>query len=75
MINFITPGGFVGALIQMSAPAERMELPRDIDTATYANTDLAETAKVLEQYGVRLLTAEEIHVEMPEYPSSCSLRR
>jgi mannose-6-phosphate isomerase-like protein (cupin superfamily) len=75
MINFITPGGFVGALIQMSAPAERMELPRDIDTATYANTDLAETAKVLEQYGVRLLTAEEIHVEMPEYPSSCSLLR
>ena len=75
MINFVTPGGFVGALTQMSAPAERMEVPRHVHTVTYANADLTETVKVLEQYGVRLLTAEEIHAEMPEYPSGCSLLR
>ena len=68
MVNFITPGGFVDALNKMSAPAERVEVPTDVDTVTYANADLTDTVKVLEQYGVRLLTADEIHAEMPEYP-------
>jgi glyoxylate utilization-related uncharacterized protein len=75
MINFITPGGFVDALNKMSAPAERMELPATTDTMTYAKADLADTVKVFEQYGVRLLTAAEIHAEMPEYPSRFSLPR
>ena len=66
MINFITPGGFVDALNKMGAPAERMEVPATADTATYAKPDLAETKKVLEQYGVRLLTAGETYAEMPE---------
>jgi mannose-6-phosphate isomerase-like protein (cupin superfamily) len=70
MINFITPGGFSDALHKMSAPAERMEVPADVDIVTYANADLTDTVKVLERYGVRLLTADEIHAEMPEYPSS-----
>jgi len=52
----------------MSAPAERMEVPTDADTVTYANADLTETIKVHEEYGVRLLTPEEIRIEMPEYP-------
>jgi len=63
-----TPGGFTDALIKMRAPAERMETPADADTVTYANADLAETVKVHEQYGVRLLTPEEIRTEMPKYP-------
>ena len=75
IINFITPGGFVDALNKMSAPAERMELPTTNDTVTYAKVDLADTVKVLEEYGVRLLTAGEIHAEMPDYPSTCSLPR
>jgi mannose-6-phosphate isomerase-like protein (cupin superfamily) len=75
MINFVTPGGFVDALNKMGAPAERMELPREVDTVTYAKADLTATKKVLEQYGVRLLTADEIDAEMPEYSSSCSLPR
>ena len=33
----------------MSAPAERMEVPTDADTVTYANADLTETIKVHEQ--------------------------
>jgi len=38
------------------------------DTVTYAAADLTDTTKVFEQHGVRLLTAEEIHSEMPQYP-------
>jgi len=68
IITLITPGGFNEALIKMSAPAERMEVPTDADTVTYANADLTETIKVHEQYAVRLLTPEEIRIEMPEYP-------
>jgi len=67
-IAVVMPGGFNDALNKMSAPAERMEVPTDVDTVTYANADLTETIKVFEQYGVRLLTADEICSEMPEYP-------
>lgn len=52
----------------MNAPAERMDIPSGADTVTYANADLTETVKVFEQYGVRLLTPDEIHAEMPRYP-------
>jgi len=38
-------------------------------TLTYANADLGETIEVHEQYGVPLLTPEEIRTEMPKYPS------
>lgn len=67
-IAFIAPGGFQDAINKMNAPAERMELPNDSKMATYANSDLAETMKVLKQYGLRFLTADEIRTEMPEYP-------
>ena len=45
-----------------------MEVPADVDTVTYANADLTETIKVFKQYGVRLLTPDEISKEMPHYP-------
>jgi quercetin dioxygenase-like cupin family protein len=67
-IALITPGGFLDAVNKMNAPAERMEVPTDDDTMTYANADLTDTIKVFEQYGVRFLTADEIRAEMPEYP-------
>jgi mannose-6-phosphate isomerase-like protein (cupin superfamily) len=50
----ITPGGFFDAISNMNAPAERMEVPADVDTVTYANVGLTETMKVFERYGVRL---------------------
>lgn len=65
----ITLGGFFDAISKMNAPAERMEVPTDLDTVTYANADLMETMKVFEQYGIRLLTPDEIHAEMPQYPA------
>src|SRR5262245_6829105 len=59
-ILLIAPGGFLDAINKMNAPAERMEVPTDIDTVTYANANLTDTIKVFEQYGIRFLTADEI---------------
>ena len=49
-----------------------MEVPTDIDTVTYANADLTETIKQFEQYGVGLLTPDEIRTELPESPLPAS---
>ena len=68
VILLVVPGGFLDAINKMNAPAERMEVPTDVDTVTYANADLTETIKVFEHYGTRFLTAEEILKEMPQYP-------
>jgi hypothetical protein len=63
----IVPGGYNEAFSKMSAPAQRMEVPTDVDTVTYATADLTETIKVFEQYGARCLTADKIRTEMPQY--------
>jgi len=42
------------ALNRLGTPAERMEVPADVDTVTYANADLTETINAFKQYGVRL---------------------
>jgi hypothetical protein len=44
----------------MNAPAKRMEVPTDVDSATYANANLTEAFRVFEQYGIRFLTADEM---------------
>jgi hypothetical protein len=67
-IALLVPGGFLDAVNKMNAPAERMDVPTGLDTVTYANTDLTDTIKLFEQYGVRFLTADEIRTQMPEYP-------
>jgi quercetin dioxygenase-like cupin family protein len=74
MILLVVPGGFLDAINKMNAPAERMEVPTDVDTVTYANADLTETFKVFEQHGIRFLTAEEIRTEMPQYPLQAAER-
>lgn len=68
VILLVVPGGFLDAINKMNAPAERMEVPTDVDTVTYATADLTETFKVFEQHGIRFLTADEIRTEMPQYP-------
>ena len=68
MILLVVPGGFLDAINKMNAPAERMEVPTEVDTVTYATADLTQTIQVFEQHGIRFLTAEEIHAEMPQYP-------
>jgi hypothetical protein len=52
----------------MNRPAERMEVPTDLDTETYATADLGETIKIFEQIGIRLLSPDEIRRAMPQYP-------
>jgi mannose-6-phosphate isomerase-like protein (cupin superfamily) len=69
-LAFLTPGGFLEAINKMNAPAKRMEVPSDADIPTYANSDLIETAELLEKYGVRFLTADEIRAVMPKYLTS-----
>ena len=68
MILLVVPGGFLDAINKMNAPAERMEVPTEVDAVTYATADLTQTIQVFEQHGIRFLTAEEIHTEMPQYP-------
>jgi quercetin dioxygenase-like cupin family protein len=68
-LTLVAPGGFFDAVNKMNAPAERLDVPTDTDTITYANADLAQTIQVFEQIGLRFLTAEEIHATMPEYPT------
>ena len=72
VVLFTTPGGFLDAINKMNAPADRMELPTDADSVTYASADLMETIKVFEQSGARFLTPEEIRAEMPEYQTSAT---
>jgi mannose-6-phosphate isomerase-like protein (cupin superfamily) len=68
MLVLITPGGLMDAINGMAAPAEKMEIPAD-DALTYATSNLEETMRIFEQYGVHLLTREEIAHQMPEFPS------
>jgi hypothetical protein len=68
MIALLVPGGFLDAVHKMNVPAERMDVPTDLDTVTYANADLTDTIKLFEQCGVRFLTTVEIHAKLPEYP-------
>jgi quercetin dioxygenase-like cupin family protein len=68
IITLISPGGFYNAVNKMNTPAKRIGLPADDETPTYANADLTETAKVFEQYGIRLLNSDEIRSHIPQYP-------
>ena len=67
---FTAPGGFLDAINKMNVPAERMEVPTEADAVTYAEADLTDTIRVFDQYGIRFLTADEIHTQMPQYPLS-----
>jgi mannose-6-phosphate isomerase-like protein (cupin superfamily) len=72
LLTLITPGGFMNAIKDMAAPAEKMEIPVD-DAVTYATANLAGTMRIFEQYGVHLLTPEEIARQMPEFPTSLAM--
>jgi hypothetical protein len=51
-----------------------MEIPAD-DALTYATSNLEETMRIFEQYGVHLLTQEEIAHQMPEFPRPLAILR
>ncbi len=68
MIALITPGGYVDAYNTMNTPAQRLEMPTDPDAVAHRKADVGEANKVFNQYGVRLLTPDEILTLMPRYP-------
>jgi quercetin dioxygenase-like cupin family protein len=67
MLVLVTPGGFMNAVNEMAAPAEKLAIPSD-DALTYSTANLEETMRVFENYGVRLLAQEEIAHKMPAFP-------
>jgi hypothetical protein len=50
----------------MSQPAERLEIPEGMETDSTA--DLMKVVEILSQYGIRVLTQEEIAEQLPPYP-------
>jgi quercetin dioxygenase-like cupin family protein len=72
MLCLITPGGFMTAIKDMAAPAEKLEIPPD-DALTYSTANLEQTMRIFEKYGVRLLAQEEIAREMPAFPMPSAL--
>jgi quercetin dioxygenase-like cupin family protein len=69
MLALITPGGFMNAIREMATRADRMEIPAD-DAVTYSTANLEGTMKIFQEYGVRLLTPEEIALQMPQFPTA-----
>jgi len=52
----------------MNSPAQNLELPTG--ALTYSTADLKHTAQRFSEYGVHLLTPDEITDQLPMYPKS-----
>src|ERR1700677_2388753 len=68
VLALMTPGGFLNAINKMNAPARTMEIPSDMET--YATADLTATTAVFLEYGVRMLSLNEIAEQLPSYPTA-----
>ena len=66
VLALFTPSGLEEAFRSMSSPAQRLELPTEVPT--YSTGDLKQIAKRLDEYGVRILTPDEVAGQMPLYP-------
>jgi len=66
VLALMTPCGFLNAINKMNAPARTMDIPSDMET--YATADLTATMAVFIKYGVRMLSPDEIAIELPAYP-------
>jgi len=60
-----TPGG-VEEVRKMSSPAQNLEPPTE--ALTYSQSDLEQTARRFGEYGVQILSAEEVAEQLPLYP-------
>jgi mannose-6-phosphate isomerase-like protein (cupin superfamily) len=61
-----TPGGVEEAFRKMSSPAENLDLPTK--ALTYSQSDLEQTARRFGEYGVKILSPEEVVEQLPLYP-------
>ena len=60
------PGGVEEAFDKMSSPAQNLELPTE--ALTYSQSDLEQTARRFGEYGVQILSPEEVAEQLPLYP-------
>jgi len=68
MLNLFTPGGLEEAFRSVSSPAQSLDVPSG--APTYSTADLRQTTERFSANGVRLLTPEEVVVQLPLYPKS-----
>jgi len=61
-----TPGGVEEAFRKMSSPAQNLEPPTE--ALTYSQSDLEQTARRFGEYGVQILSPEEVAEQLPLYP-------
>jgi len=61
-----TPGGLEEAFSKMSLPAQNLEPPTE--ALTYSQSDLEQTTRRFAEYGVQILSPEEVAKQLPLYP-------
>lgn len=66
VLLIIAPGGLEAAFRGMASPAEKLDLPSGMKT--YATANLEKAVQVLDEYGVRLLSPDEVTSQLPLYP-------
>jgi len=68
-----TPGGVEEAFHRMSSPAKNLEPPTE--ALTYSMSDLEQTARRFSDYGVQILSPDEVAERLPLYPKPPPLQR
>jgi quercetin dioxygenase-like cupin family protein len=67
VLTLFTPGGIEEAFRSMTCPAQKLGLPTN--ALTYSKADLEQTAQRFSNYGIRLLTPDEVADQLPLYPT------
>jgi len=73
VLALFSPAGLEEAFRGMSSPAKRLALPTK--TLTYSTGDVKTIAKRLNDYGVRILSPEEVAEQMPLYSRATQVSR
>ena len=67
LLILYAPGGLEEAFNKMSLPAQNLEPPTE--ALTYSQSDLEQTARRFGEYGVQILSPEEVAEQLPLYPT------
>ena len=73
VVILYTPGGLEEAFRRMSSPAQSLEPPKQ--ALTYSMSDLEQTARRFSDYGVQILSPDEVAERLPLYPKPPPLQR
>lgn len=66
VLTLFVPGGVEGAFRGLGSPAQYLDPPAG--ALTYSEADFEHTVQRFAEYGVRILTPDEVAVELPLYP-------